>query len=105
MLMARTAGFNLFVFQIAAMGMEADIERIISWCEEVKRERRRSQVIERNPFRDEMPWMRRFTLIEIDRPKESASRYSLVYDSTTRMLWQFMNGSWQRVERELRIEK
>jgi hypothetical protein len=36
-------------------GHRADIDGIISWCEEVKRERRRSQAIERNPFRDEIP--------------------------------------------------
>ncbi|MDD5340072.1 MAG: hypothetical protein PHV13_02375 [Candidatus ainarchaeum sp.] len=87
------------------MDIGADMDRVISWCEDAKRQRGRTPVIERNPFRDEMPWMRRFTLIEIDRPKESASRHSLVYDSTTRSLWQFLNGTWHRVERELRVER
>ena len=87
------------------MVTKEEIERVIAWCEEKKRERNRAYVIERNPFREEVPWMRRFPLIEIDRPKEVASKNSLVYDSTTRQLWQFMNMDWRRIEPDFRIEK
>ncbi|MBN1170379.1 hypothetical protein JXA56_05110 [Candidatus Micrarchaeota archaeon] len=82
-----------------------EIDRVIGWCENVKKERNRIYVIERNPFRDEVEWMRRFPLIEIDRPKEVASKNNLVYDSTTRQLWQYMNMDWRRIEPDVRIEK
>jgi hypothetical protein len=82
-----------------------EIDKVVSWCENVKLERRRPQAIERNPFRDEIEWMRRFPLIEIDRPKETASKNNLVYDSTTKSLWQFMNGDWRRMEQDFRIER
>ena len=87
------------------MVTKAEIEKIIDWCEKAKAERKRIYVIERNPFRDEIEWMRRFTMIEIDRPKEIASKYDLVYDSTIHTLWQFMNGEWRKVEPDIRIER
>ncbi|NYZ76838.1 hypothetical protein H0O02_00820, partial [Candidatus Micrarchaeota archaeon] len=65
----------------------------------------RIYIIERNPFRDDIPWMRRYPLIEIDRPYEVASKFSLVYDSTTKQLWHYMNGNWSRIEPEIRVEK
>jgi hypothetical protein len=82
-----------------------EIDRVREWCEEKKTERQRAYVIERNPFRDEIDWMRRFALIEIDRPKEVASRNNLVYDSTTKTLWQFMNNDWRKIEPDFRIER
>jgi len=85
------------------MVSKEEINKVIAWCEKVKAERQRPQAIERNPFRDEIPWMRRFVLIEIDRGKESASRNNLVYDSAMKSLWQFMNGDWRRVEPDFRI--
>ncbi|MBU0532830.1 hypothetical protein KKB44_05045 [Candidatus Micrarchaeota archaeon] len=85
------------------MVTQQEIDRVIEWCEKVKAERNRIYVIERNPFRDEIDWMRRFILIEIDRPRDSASKNDLVYDSTIRQLWQFMNGDWRRVEPDIRI--
>jgi len=87
------------------MPTKEEIEKVVAWCEKAKAERNRPQVIERNPFRDEMDWMRRFPLVEIDRGRETASKNDLVYDSTTRSLWQFMNGDWRRVEPDFRIEK
>jgi hypothetical protein len=87
------------------MVMKEEINRVIKWCEKVKKERNRIYVIERNPFREEIKWMRRFPLIEIDRPKEVASRNNLVYDSTVRVLWHFMNGSWRRIEPDIRVER
>lgn len=82
-----------------------ELEEVIAWCEAKKAERARIYVIERNPFRDGIDWMRRFPLIEIDRPKEVAARTSLVYDSTLKQLWQFMNGDWRRIEPDMRVER
>jgi len=87
------------------MPTKEEIEKVIEWCEKIKKERGRIYVIERNPFRDEISWMRRYPLIEIDRPIDVASKFSLVYDSTTKQLWHFMNGSWRRVEPEIKVEK
>ena len=87
------------------MPEKEEIEQVIEWCEKTKKERKRIYVIERNPFREEIPWMRRFPLIEIDRPKEVASKNNIVYDSTIKMLWHFQNGNWRRIEPEIRVEK
>lgn len=82
-----------------------EIEKVIGWCEKTKKERNRIYVIERNPFRDEIDWMRRFVLVEIDRPKESAAKTNLVYDSTIRTLWQYMNNDWRKIEPDIRIQR
>ena len=86
------------------MPTKEEIQKVIDWCEKLKVERMRTYVIERNVFRDEMEFMRRFPLIEIDRPKEVASKNNLVYDSTVKQLWQFFNGNWRRIEPDMRIE-
>ncbi len=85
------------------MPTKEEIEKVIKWCEDTKTERQRIYIIERNPFRDDIDWLRRFPLIEIDRPKEIASKNNLVYDSTTKQLWQFMNGDWRRIDVDMRI--
>ncbi len=85
------------------MVTKEEIEKVIAWCEKVKTERKRIYVIERNPFREEVNWMRRFPLIEIDRPKEVASKNDIVYDSTIKTLWQFMNGDWRKIEPDIRV--
>ena len=85
------------------MTTKEEIDKVIAWCEKIKKERNRIYVIERNPFRDEIDWTRRFVLIEIDRPKEVASKNNLVYDSTIKTLYQFMNGDWRKVEPDIRI--
>jgi len=87
------------------MVTKEEIEKVISWCEKIKKERNRIYVIERNPFRDEIAWTRRFVLIEIDRPREVAAKTNLVYDSTIKTLWQFMNGDWRKIEPDFRIER
>ncbi|MFH1394283.1 MAG: hypothetical protein ABII71_05430 [Candidatus Micrarchaeota archaeon] len=87
------------------MVSQEEIEKVSAWCEKVKKERNRIQVIERNPFRDEIDWMRRFPLIEIDRSMDAASKHDLVYDSTTKQLWQYINGSWRRVEPDIRVHR
>ena len=86
------------------MPTKEEIDKVIAWCEKTKKERNRIYVIERNPFREEIEWMRRFVLVEIDRPKEIASRNNLVYDSTMKQLWQFMNGDWRKMEPDFRIQ-
>ena len=78
-----------------------EINEVIQWCEEIKKERKRTYVIERNPFRDKFMWMRRFPLIEIDRPIEIASKFNLVYNSTTKQLWEYLNGGWRRVHKDV----
>jgi len=85
------------------MVTKEEIGKVIGWCEQVKKERNRIYVIERNPFRDEIEFMRRFPLVEIDRPKEVASKNNLVYDSTIKVLWQYMNGDWRRIEPDVRV--
>jgi hypothetical protein len=87
------------------MVTKEEIGKVIEWCEKMKKERNRIYVIERNPFREEIDWMRRFVLVEIDRPKEMASKNNLVYDSILRVLWQFMNNDWRRIEPDFRIQK
>ncbi|MEK6979320.1 MAG: hypothetical protein AABW86_03790 [Candidatus Micrarchaeota archaeon] len=79
------------------MPSKQEIESIISWCEEKRREKAQVYIIERNPFGETVEWMRHFTLIEIGRPKEIAGKTSLVYDPRIKTLWQFINGTWQKV--------
>jgi hypothetical protein len=86
------------------MPTKEEVQKVVDWCEKIKTERMRTYVIERNPFRDELEFMRRFPLIEIDRPKEVASKNNLVYDSTTKTLWQHMLGTWRRIEADMKIE-
>lgn len=86
------------------MVTKEEIDKIIEWCDQRKKERMRTYLIERNPFGDEIPWTRRFPLIEIDRPKEVAAKTSIVYDSTIRVLWQFLNGEWRRIEPDATVE-
>lgn len=82
-----------------------DLDKIREWCEKIKKERQRTYVIERNPFKEEMPWTWSFTTIEIDRPQSIASKTALLYDSTTKLLYRYMNGSWRRLEGEVQVEK
>ena len=80
------------------MPTKEEIEEIISWAEKRKREEGRLVLVERNPFREKIPWTFRFPTIEIDRPKEVANKHSLVYDSTTKTLWVYELGRWKKVE-------
>ena len=79
------------------MVTKEEIDEIIEWCEKVKKEKGVMYTVERNPFRDRIRWMSRFPLIEIDRPKETANQRNLVYDSTLKVLWQFMSGGWMEI--------
>jgi len=83
------------------MPTKEEMEKVKAWCRERKQKRQRTYLIERNPFREEMDWLRAKVFIEIDRPLAAANRASLVYDSTTDSLWQFLNGNWRRIEPSL----
>ena len=74
-----------------------EINEIIAWCEQVKKEKKLVATVERNPFGDRITWMGMFPLIEIDRPKEVASRRNLVYDSTVKKLWKYMGFDWVEI--------
>lgn len=79
------------------MVAKAEIDEIIAWCEKVKAEKKLVSTVERNPFGERIRWMGVFPLIEIDRPKETANKRNLVYDSTTRKLWRYMGLSWMEI--------
>ncbi|VVC04922.1 Uncharacterised protein [Candidatus Burarchaeum australiense] len=78
---------------------EEQIKIVVEWCEEIKRQKKRSPIIERNIF-EEFDWMRSKTLIEIDMPLESAEMDAVVYDSVLRCLWEWRNGQWAKVEKD-----
>ncbi|MEM4367176.1 MAG: hypothetical protein QW035_03550 [Candidatus Anstonellales archaeon] len=86
------------------MPTKKEIDEIISWCEQKKKEKGIVPIIERNTFKDKYPWAYRYTFIEIDRPFEAASKSSLVYDSVTKKLWHFLLGSWRPIEPEADIK-
>jgi hypothetical protein len=81
---------------------KGEIEEIVAWCEKVKKEKGVMFTIERNPFREKIGWMSRFPLIEVDRPRESAGKNNLVYDSTMRKLYQNLFGTWMEVVPDIR---
>ncbi|MBI5223751.1 hypothetical protein HY990_04995 [Candidatus Micrarchaeota archaeon] len=87
------------------MPTKEEMQKVMDWCEAKKAERKRIYIIERNPFKEDIEWMRRFALIEIDRPTNIASKLSIVYDSTTKTLSQHMNGDWRKIEPDVKIER
>ncbi len=86
------------------MATKEEIQKIIKWCEIKKRESGKIALVERNPFKEEIPWTYRFPLIEIDRGKEVSSKTSIVYDSASKELWQYLNGEWRRVCPSIEIQ-
>ncbi len=74
-----------------------EIKRIIEWCEQRKKEEGRTPLIEINPFRD-IDWLRNKTYIQIDIPLDSAKKEAIVYESTLKSLFEYVNGLWKRVE-------
>jgi len=87
------------------MPPQNEIKEVIEWCEKRKLETKRIVLIEKNIFREKFGWAFRFPFIEIDRPLEVASKFNLVYDSTTKTLWHFLNGSWRKIEPDFEIKK
>lgn len=86
------------------MPTEKEIQQVIEWCEAKKKERGLVAFVERNELREKIPWTYRFPLIEIDRPTDAANKSSLVYDSTTKTLFQYYMGEWRKVEPEVQIK-
>jgi len=86
------------------MPNQKEIQQVIEWCEARKKERKLVSMVERNEVREKLPWTYRFPLIEIDRPIESANKTSLVYDSTTKTLYQYYMGEWRKIEPEFDIK-
>lgn len=80
------------------MSKKQEIQKLKEWCKKIKKERNRIYIIERNPFKEEISWLRNKVFIEIDKPKEIANKNSVVYDSTTDSLWEYMNGSWRKID-------
>ena len=74
-----------------------ELKKVIEWCEKRKREEGRTPLIEVNPFRD-IEWIRNKTLIQIDRPRETADQNGILYDSTLHALFEHVNGVWKRIE-------
>jgi hypothetical protein len=74
-----------------------EIKTVIEWCEKKKNEEMRVPIIELNPFKN-FSWLRNKTVIQIDKEKETADRNGIVYDSTTRSLYEYVNGVWKKIE-------
>jgi hypothetical protein len=74
-----------------------ELKKVIEWCEKRKLEEGRTPLIEPNLFHD-MEWLRNKTLIQIDRPRETSDTNGVLYDSTLRALFEYMNGVWKRME-------
>lgn len=85
------------------MPTKKEIDELVQWCEQRKREKLVVPIIEYNIFKEKYPWTYRYTLIEIDRPFEAASKTSIVYDSVTKKLWHFSFGSWRQIEPDIDI--
>lgn len=75
------------------MPTQEEIDKVMEWCEEIKKRKGRSSAIERNPF-GHMKWMQKFALIYIDMGKENVPKSCLVYDSERRTLWQCIGNEW-----------
>lgn len=76
------------------MHKKEEIDDVVAWCEQKKKERATIRIIERNPFSFKYDWTRSIIYIEIDKPLALAAKTSLVYDSTAKLLYQFINGAW-----------
>jgi len=74
-----------------------EIKTVIEWCEKRKKEAGRTPLIEINPFRD-IDWLRNKTYIQIDLPLERAKTEGIVYESTLKSLFEYVNGLWKRIE-------
>ena len=79
------------------MPRASEVDVVIEWCKKKRAETTRPYIVERNPFVNKYRWMMRFPLIEIDRPKTIASKTSLLYDSSSGTLWQYIGGRWMQI--------
>ncbi len=74
-----------------------ELKRVIDWCEKRKLEEGRTPLIEMNPFK-ELSWLRNKTLIQIDRPRATADKNGILYESPLKALFEYVNGVWKRIE-------
>jgi hypothetical protein len=82
------------------MPPKEELEEVIEYCERRKRETNKVALIEPNIFREKFSWAYRYPFIEIDRGLEVANKLNLVYDSTTKSLWAYINNTWMKLEPE-----
>lgn len=76
------------------MPTSEEIRKVTDWCEGRKKERNSVYIVERNPFASKFDWARHIISIEIDRPLSIAAKTSMVYDSTAKKLYRYVNGTW-----------
>lgn len=79
------------------MTKREEIKMIIEWCEQRKREAGRTPLMEINPFRD-IGWLRNKPFIQIDWSQATADKRGVIYESTLKALFQYVNGVWLRIE-------
>lgn len=79
------------------MTKEEEMKRVIEWCEQRKRDAGRTPLIEINPFKD-ISWIRNKTVIQIDRSQTTADPRGIIYESTLKALFEYVNGIWKRIE-------
>ena len=75
-----------------------EIEMFKSWCEEKIKEYNRTPIILLNPFRD-IDWLRNKIYIKIDAHLGEGEENTIVYDLTTKSIYEFINGIWRKIER------
>jgi len=78
------------------MSQKEEVQKVIEWCEQKKKEAGRTPIIETNPFKD-IFWLRNKTLIQIDRDLDQADKNGIVYDSIIHALFEYMNGTWRKI--------
>ncbi|NPA22653.1 MAG: hypothetical protein GXN92_03720 [Candidatus Micrarchaeota archaeon] len=82
------------------MAKKEDIERIIQYCEQKKKETKRIALIVENPFREEIPWTFNYPYIAIDLPEENVNPSFLLYNSVDKMLYRYYDGEWIPITEE-----
>lgn len=76
------------------MPTKEELDEVLQWCEHKKKERNSIYILEKNPFSSKFEWARNIINIEIDKPLSAAMKTSLVYDSTTKRIYRYMNYTW-----------
>ena len=79
------------------MSKKEEMKKVIDWCEKRKKEVGRIPILEINPFKD-IEWLRNKTTIQIDQYFERADKRGIIYQSTTKSLWEYIAGHWKRIE-------
>ncbi len=79
------------------MSIEDEINEIVQWCENKKKEKQCIYIIEKNPFATKFNWTRNIINIEIDKPLATASKSNFVYNSTIKKLYRYINYTWMPI--------